>query len=202
MSYRNYFSRKLINIVNRLRLKNKTFTLFSSNCNGCCICHDLGLQFRSPFVNLCLSAEDYIKFLRDPKKYLDSPLVFLVDTDKAYPLGMIRDITLHFMHYATAQEAESAWNRRKQRINWDNLFVLMSDRDGCTQELLEEFDKLPYPNKAVFTHTPMPHIRSAVYIPGFEKDGEVGNCDAFVNRCSGRKYFDAFDYVTWFNEGK
>lgn len=202
MSYCNYFCRKLINQANRLRLKNKTFTLFSSNCNGACICHDLGLQFRSPFVNLYLNAEDYIKFLQQPKTYLDTPLVFLPDAGKAYPVAMLKDITLHFMHYATEQEAEDAWNRRKERINWDNLFVLMTEKDGCTEEILKAFDALPYPNKAVFTRIPMPHIQSAVYIPGFEDAGEVGNCDAFVNGYSGKKYFDYFDYVKWFNEGK
>lgn len=201
MSRINFIARKIINGFNRIRLRNRTFSLLASNCSGGCICHDLGLQFRSPFVNLYLSAEDYMKFLRSPGTYLDAPLVFLTDTGKAYPLGMLRDITLHFMHYATPREAEDAWNRRKQRIDWDNLFVLMTDRDGCTEELLKEFDALPYKNKAVFTHIPMPHIKSAVYLPGFENESELGNADAFVNRFSGRKYFDVFDYVKWFNEG-
>ena len=202
MSYPNYFFRKIINQINRLQLKNKSFSLFASNCNGCCICHDLGLQFRSPFVNLCLSAGDYIKFLKDPHTYLDASLEFLADTGKAYPVGILKDITLHFMHYESQQEARNAWMRRKERIDWDNLFVLMTDKDGCTEELLKQFDALPYRKKVVFTHVPMPHIRSAVYIPGFENEAEVGNCDAFVNSYSGKKYFDYFDYVKWFNEGR
>lgn len=202
MSYSNHILRKTRNITSKLKLKNKTFTLFSSNCNGGCICHDLGLQFRSPFVNLYLNAEDYIKFLKNPKNYLDTPLEFVTDAKESYPIGILKDITLHFMHYRSPQEAENAWDRRKKRIDWDNLFILWADKDGCTEELLLQFDALPYQNKVVFTHKPMPHIRSAVYIPGFEKDGEVGNCDAFVNRFSGKKYFDYFDYVKWFNEGK
>lgn len=92
--------------------------------------------------------------------------------------------------------------RRKARIDWNNLFVLMTGRDGCTEEILKEFDALPYPNKAVFTHIPMPHIKSAVYLPGFEKKGAVGNGDVFVNNYSGKKHFDYFDYVKWFKEGK
>ncbi len=202
MSYSNYFSRKIINKHNQLRLKNKTFTLFSSNCNGGCICHDLGLQFRSPFVNLYLNAEDYIKFLKDPKFYLEAPLEFTDNGEKPYPVGVLKDITLHFMHYHSPHEAEEAWNRRKKRIDWNNLFILWADKDGCTEELLQQFDALPYRNKAVFTHKPMPQIRSAIYIPGFEEQGEVGNCDAFINNFSGKKYFDYFNYVKWFNEGK
>ena len=86
MFHSNYFFRKIINHANRLRLKNKTFSLFASNCNGGCICHDLGLQFRFPFVNLYLNAADYIRFLENPKEYLDTPLEFPADTGKAYPV--------------------------------------------------------------------------------------------------------------------
>lgn len=202
MSYANYILRKIVNKINRSRLSNKEFSLFSSNCNGCCICHDLGLQFRSPFVNLSLDAEDYIKFLKSPQEYLRASLEFQKDTDKGYPVGKLKDITIYFVHYHSPEEAREAWERRKERIDWENLFVLMTDRDGCTDELLQEFDTLPYRNKAVFTHIPMPHIRSAVYIPGFENEDAVGNGDAFVSRFSGKKYFDYFDYVKWFNEGK
>ena len=202
MSYRNYFFRRIINGVNRIRLRNKDFSLFSSNCNGCCICHDLGLPFRSPFVNLCLSDPDYLKFLEKPKEYLNEPLEFVRDSGKNYPVARLKDLTLHFMHYHSDEEARDAWQRRKERINWDNLFILMTDKDGCTDDVLCAFDSLPYKNKVVFTHLPRPDIRSAVYIPGFESDTEVGNCDAFINNGSGRKYFDAFDYVKWFHEGK
>ena len=178
MSYTNYFLRKFINKKNQRNLRNKDFSIFSSNCNGCCICHDLGLQFRSPFVNLSLDAKDYIQFLKDPKSYLDVPLEFEQDSDKEYPVGRLKDITIYFVHYHSQKEAREAWERRKERIDWDNLFVLMTDRDGCTEELLQEFDALPYRNKVVFTHLPMPNICSAVYIPGFEKEKEVGNGDA------------------------
>ena len=77
MSYRNYFFRWFICEYNRRRLKNKTLSLFSSNCNGGCICHDLSLQFRSPFINLYLDASDYMKFLENPKGYLEEPLEFI-----------------------------------------------------------------------------------------------------------------------------
>lgn len=200
MSHINYLFRKIINSHNRRRLKNRDFSLFASNCNGGCICHDLGLPFRSPFVNLYLTAPDFVRFLEAPKEYLSYPLEFQ-QTDKTYPVATLKDVTLHFMHYQTPADAQAAWERRKQRINWDNLFVMMSDQDGCTKAVMEAFDALPYPNKVIFTHLPQPDIRSAVYIPGFEKQDAVGNCDAFVGRFSGKKYFDAFDYVKWFNEG-
>lgn len=201
MSRVNMLMRRIIDGRNRKKLKNKEFSIFASNCNGACICHDLGLQFRSPFVNLWLTAEDFVKLLEDPREYLAAPLEFIEDKKVAYPVARLKDITLYFEHYATQQEATEQWQRRSQRINWDDLYVLMTDRDGCTEELLRRFDALPYQHKAVFTHVPYPDIPSAVYIPGFEKESCVGICSEFKNNYSGKKWYDAFDYVTWFNEG-
>lgn len=201
MHYRNTILRVLINHHNRKRLKNTEFSLFANNCNGGCICHDLDLQFRSPFVNLYLATPDYIKFLKNPQKYLNEPLIFFNHESKTYPVAKLSDIELFFVHYDSINEATEAWNRRKERICWDNLFVLMTDQDECTDKVLNDFDSLPYKNKVVFTHIPRPDVKSSVYIPGFENEPEMGNCDAYVNAWSGRKYFDAFDYVEWFNKG-
>ena len=201
MSRMNLVLRYFRNTYNRLRLTNKDFSVFASNCNGACICHDLGLQFRSPFVNLFLSAPDFVRFLGAPRAYLDAPLDFIT-TEHPYPVAKLKDITIHFMHYTSPQEAQAAWQRRTNRINWDNLFVLMSDQDGCTPEVMAAFDALPYQNKVIFTHLPQPDIRSAVYIPGFEDQDTVGNCDSYISPWRGKKYFDAFDYTNWFSGGK
>lgn len=202
MLYCNILLRKFIDRRNRARLKNRELSLFASNCNGACICHDLGLPFRSPFVNLWMTAPDFLKLMGAPKEYLAAPLEFLEQTEYPYPVARLRDVKVYFEHYATEQEAQEAWERRTARVQWDKLFVLMTDRDDCTEEVLRAFDALPYRNKAVFTHVPWPDIASAVYIPGFEKDGQVGVCSEFKNGWSGKKWYDHFDYVTWFNEGK
>ena len=94
------------------------------------------------------------------------------------------------------------WIERSKRINLENIFILMTDRDGCTKEDLIEFDNLPYKNKVVFTHLPYDDINSAIYIKGFEEEKQVGMCFNFKNRYTGKKYYDDFDYVNWFNEGK
>lgn len=201
MSRINILIRKLIDKRNRSRLKNRDFSLFASNCNGACICHDLGLQFRSPFVNLWLSSPDFVKLLESPAEYLAAPLEFVEQTEFAYPVARLKDVTVYFEHYASPEEARRQWERRCERINWNKLFVLMTDRDGCTPELLERFDALPYKHKAVFTHCPCPQIASAVYIPGFEDQDSVGVCSEFKDGHSGKKWYDAFDYVKWFNEG-
>lgn len=198
----NAIARRLRCALSRRRLKNRDFSLFASNCVGACICHDLGLPFRSPFVNLWLRPADLVKLLEAPKEYLEKPLEFFADPGRDYPVAKLGDLTVYFQHYKSEEEAAAAWKRRCGRIHWDNLFVLMTDQEGCDEALLRRFDKLPYPNKAVLTHLPYADIPSAVYIPGFEDKSSVGNCVEFVNRWSGKRYYDYFDYVKWLNEGK
>lgn len=68
-----------------------------------------------------------------------------------YPIGKLDDVTVYGQHYNDFNELKAKWNERKERINWNNIFIFMIERDGCTYQDLLEFDKLPYKNKVVFT---------------------------------------------------
>lgn len=176
--------------------------MIASNCNGCCILHDLGLKFNSPFVNLWVEPSDFIKLCENLKDYLQYDLVFITPAEKeiTYPVALLNDIKLYFQHYSSEEEASLAWNRRKGRINFDNLYFLFTDRDGCTKQNLLDFDQLNLKHKAVLCHKPYPDIESAVYIKGFESESCVGMCMRYRSRFSIRKYYDDFDYVAWFNQ--
>lgn len=196
----NKFHRKAINRQLQATLHNHEMSVISSNCNGALILHDLNEPFRSPFVNLYLEPNDFIRYLQNMDFYHQQTLNF-PPNDKPYPVGKLGDITLHFMHYHSAQEAQEKWESRLKRLNKDNLFILMTDRDGCSRKNLEEFDRLPFKNKVVFTHKPYPEFQSAFYIKGFETQNQVGDLFAFSG-WNGKKYYDQFDYVAWFNQGK
>ncbi len=183
----------------RLRLKNRTPSILSSNCNGSIWCHDLGLPFLSPTVNLSFEMNDFVRLMEDPKRYMQLPLTPFKDERFSYPCGMLGDIEVRFNHYKTFEEAAQKWEQRKQRIDWDNLFVLGIDGDGCTYETLKRFDALPYQNKVIFTHRPYPEFPSAYYIPGFEEKGEVGVLIEFKKQFPVRRYLDDFDYVSFLN---
>lgn len=198
----NVILRNITKKKDRERLRNTTPSLISSNCNGAFILHDLGLQFRSPFVNLWMKPHDYIKLLRDLEYYLSCELVFTTENNISYPIGCLDDVKIYFEHYKSEVEAKEKWDERKQRIDLENLFILFSDRDGCTYEDLKEFDSLPYKNKIVFTNKPYSDIVSSFYIKGFENEPCVGACYDWVNGFSGKKIYDQFDYVAWFNGEK
>lgn len=198
----NQLLRKPIDMKNRKAVHPNKVSVFASNCNGACICHDLSLEFNSPFVNLWMTPSDFIKFLQTPKEYLTMPLEFMERGDVKYPVAKLGELTIWFEHYSSNCEAAEAWDRRCERICWNELYIMMTDRDGCTYEDLLAFDALPYEHKIVFTHCPYPEIHSAFYIPGFEDEQCVGICSEFKNWHTGKKWYDAFDYVAWFNGEK
>ena len=197
----NKLQRKAINKTFQKRLTNQGMSVVSANCVGAFILHDLNQPFNSPFVNLYLDPSDFVRYLQNITFYQAQPLQF-IQTEKPYPVGLLGDLKVHFMHYHSEQEAREKWEARSQRLDRDNLFIMMTDKDGgkgAKYEDLQTFDNLPYPNKVVFTHKPYPEFKSAFYIKGFENKNEVGDLFTFSG-WNGEKYYDQFDYVSWFNQ--
>lgn len=194
--------RRPIDLKNRNGLKNRDFTVLSHNCNGGVVLHDLGQQFRSPTVNLFMKADDYIKFLERLEHYLGcSEMSEVHEEGVEYPICLLDDIRLYCVHYKSFEEARDKWFQRCKRVNLQNLYVMFSQRDGCTKEHIRRFSELPYKHKVVFTAEPMPEFDCAFWDPCFPvADGEVGTLTDYPSRWSGRRYIDAFDYVSFFNE--
>ena len=87
-------------------------------------------------------------------------------------------------------------------MNYDNLFFIMSERDGCDESTILDFDNLPYENKVIFVHKPMPNIKSAYYIPNTETHENGVNCVVpLTNTVPGedKRYIDNFDYISFLN---
>ena len=196
----NKIQRIFINRRLKSRLQNHGMTVISANCVGAFILHDLNEPFNSPFVNLYLSPNDFVRYLQNIEFYQRQSLTF-IESEKPYPVAKLADLKVHFMHYRNSQEAQQKWLARSARMNLDNLFIMMTDKDdtqGIAYEDLAAFDQLPFKNKVVFTRKPYPEFKSAFYIKGFEKQNQVGDLFTFSG-WNGVKYYDQFDYVTWFN---
>lgn len=195
-------NRKKVTAAMRDRLRTNDVTIISANCNGGIVSHDLGLQFRSPTVNLFIPAEDFIKFCENLPHYLSiDTMVECVDPavtkGVSYPVAYLGDILLFLVHYSSVEEAQRIWNQRKQRINWNNIAIMATDRDGMTDELKDRFERLPY-RKVMFTHLPDEKHYSCFYISGYEKDDCVGIVTDH-NNWTGTRPIDQFDYVSFLN---
>ncbi len=148
------------------QLQRSQLSIFSRNCFGGLISNTLGLPFRSPFVNLFLGGDDFIKFLKYPRIYIEETPKFekLYGTSNeapnGYPVFSLGNVLLYMMHYPNADEALNKWNERKQRINWYNIMVIMEIEN---EELLEKFNALPYGKKVCFVRFKS-ELESAFYI--------------------------------------
>ena len=189
--------------IKRLRLKNRRPTIIASNCIGTFIYYDMKIKYQSPTINLSFDMNDYVRFLENLEWYLQQPVVPYKDDRFDYPCGMIGDVEIRFNHYKTIEEAISKSERRKRRIDWDNLFIMAIDGDKCTYDSIKRFDALPFENKVIFTHKPYPEFKSAYYLKGFEDLKEVYRPTDFKNQFFIRRYMDQFDYISFLNrEGK
>lgn len=188
----------------RLTEKIKTTSIISMNCTGGVLSHNLGLQFLSPTVNLYMRAEDFIRFCENLSHYVgidkfENCTDKNVIEDRTYPIAYLGDLILYLVHYSSVEEAEMKWNERKQRINWDNIAIIDTDREGMTEELKDRFEKLPY-RKVMFVNKPDEKHTSCYYLQGFESDDCVGIITDSIG-WKGMRPIDQFDYVS-FLDGK
>lgn len=181
----------------RKSLLNRDCSIISMNCVGGCMCHDMGIRFNSPTISLSINADDFVKFCENIKWYLRQELEFLNNHEYTYPVAKLGDITIYFVHYKSNKEAVESWKKRIKRINWNNIWFMMCERDGCTYEIMEKFDKLPY-KKVIFTHKIYENIKCSYTIKGFERQKEIGNIIDFKPYRFTR-YYDCFDFISWLN---
>ncbi len=191
---------RLYKLRKRSRLKNRDFTILASNCNGAFMYYDMGLRYLTPTVNLSMGMDDFVKMAGNLRWYMEQEIKEQ-EPENGYPVGLLGDIRIHFVHYKTFEEGVRKWEERKKRINWDNLFLVGTEKDGCTYETLERFEELPYKNKVVFTHVDYPEFSSACYIRGFEEKEELGVLTFPKNQMLRRRWLDDFDYVSFLNHG-
>lgn len=134
------------------KLQRSRLSIFSMNCFGGLISNSLGLPFRSPFVNMFLSAQDFVKFARAPRVYLEEDFEFQEtkfyhNGNHDYPVFKLGNVVVSMLHYYTKEDAFAKWHERKARINWYNLLAVMCTED---EKILEQFDALPYGKKICF----------------------------------------------------
>lgn len=148
-----------------LRLKKSKISLFSNLCWAGSTYNRLCLEFLSPTINMFESEKDYLKLMGNLKEYLEYPLEFKENgydknQNKEYPICTIGDVTLNMNHYKSFEEAFEKWELRKNRINWDNIFVMMYTQNIDT---LLEFNDLPYSKKVCFVPFKS-DVKSAFYL--------------------------------------
>ena len=128
-------------------------SILSNNCWGGITYHSLCMGFYSPLINMAVKNDDeYLKLVSNLKFYMVQPVEYVgVGHNQAkgfdYPIGKIGDVTLDFIHYQNFEEAVKCWERRKRRINYDDLFIMMYSEN---YETAMRFQEVPIKNKVIF----------------------------------------------------
>ncbi|MCI8377473.1 MAG: DUF1919 domain-containing protein [Lachnospiraceae bacterium] len=154
-------------------------TVFSDDCWGGMLLHSLHLEFCTPTVNTLFEDKgDYIKFVGNLPLYLNMELKKKQEgslRDNVYPVANLGndadEVSISFPHVVDFAQGEREWNRRKERINYDNIFIKLAleaeefDRQvGDT--FLSKWKQLPF--KKVCFCSVEDGFDSSIYVKRFE----------------------------------
>lgn len=94
-----------------------------------------------------------MRLLQNLKYYMDQPLSYVRESydaflDRNYPVMRLDDIEVHCNHYDSPEDAILKWNERKEKIDYDHLYVKF---DTILPEQAEQFAMLhQYERKVCF----------------------------------------------------
>ena len=198
------FLRKLYSLCRRARLRSRP-SLISRDCVGGVLCSDLGMEFSSPTVNLFIPEEEFLLFCRHLEAFLSAEPEEVPEHGESYPVGRLATefgtVTLHLMHYASFSEAAQAWERRKRRVDFDNLRIIFHTPPGLPEALAEQFEQLPFDHKVLLSGgidtAKYPHCRN---LPCYA-EGCREPVTYYPSPSSIKRWQDEFDWVPFLNGG-
>lgn len=160
----------------------------------------------SPTRNFYFNADDYIKFCSNLDYYLGlEPKDYTGNYSgggSEYLMASLGDLKMFLVHYSSVEQCRVEWIRRRKRINKNNMFLIMNDRNYCTEQHIKAFDALPYEHKVCFTHRAYPQYKSTYCISGSEHDDYLKPITNYVYKLWIKRYYDQFDFVDWLNYGR
>ena len=181
-------------IIRRIRsnVKPNDVSIISQNCIGGVFYHDLGMQFLSPTINLFIKEPDFVRFVLNLRHYMECQLE--MRWEEEYPVGKLDDIEISFLHYETCKEAKEQWNRRKQRINWNKIMVLSTDREGFDEAVFQQWKQIPYPKVLFTAQQQFSKDADSVFFPQYSEQGCVPDLIPQREFYKGNKVQSYFEY--------
>ncbi|SEH26284.1 DUF1919 domain-containing protein [Selenomonas sp. KH1T6] len=181
----------------QLELSRRHISIIANNCWGGVTYHYFKEQFYSPFINMFVADDrEYLRMCRNLQQYLHEPLVlsgrgYNTVHGHEYPIFKLGDVQLDMNHYQDQYEAEGAWERRKERIDWHDLFIMMYTEKS---ETARAFDELPFKRKVCFTSFPT-DVPSSMFVSFIKAPSMRGRkfWEAIIGMASGKYVF----YDSW-----
>ena len=196
--YSTKFMDRYLHMKYTAKLHTKDFTILCPNCIAGNIYHRLGLPFLTPTINCFTSQEDFIKIINNAEYYFSQELQF-IETDKPFPVAMLGDVTYNFNHDTDPEKCRNDWNRRRERIQWENIYIILYEEHPMTREEVLALQKIPC--KRLIVLTDRPEHADLDYVKLLRRNFGRPNERHFLDRDSyGVQTFEKqFDFVNWLN---
>lgn len=162
-------------------------SIITNNCLAGFFYQDMQMPYLTPTAGLYFFFPDYIQFLSNLQANLGAQLIFVKESKyplgneryakhkPAYPMALLNgELEIHFLHYTSQKEAEEKWYKRAERVDFNNLIVMGTELDLCTDEDIKAFDRLSFEKKYFFTRKPHA-LPSTIYIKEFEHNEKIGD---------------------------
>jgi len=181
------------------------FTIICDDCWSHGPYLDCGVEYNTPFIGIRIEPPCYLELLKDLQGYVESPLSFITRSKYDYinswrencrldfPIAILKNkVELLFVHELNEEISREKWQRRLERINWNNLFIKFREAPWVFQpEYLLGFHQLQYEYKICFTMQERPEFDWAVSVPEyFTAIASGGNIYEAT-----KKYFDIGNWV-------
>ena len=115
---------------------------------------------------------------------------------------MLDDVKIVFNHYGSREEAASAWNRRKVRVNYSNIFLIFDDISDAEYQDLLDFNKIDCAGKVILTAKEYKDLPNCIQLSRYKKDCIMKPYLLDKNIWTGKNAADRdFDFVSWLNSG-
>ena len=141
------------------KLKNKKISIISNYCWGLFLYKFLNLEYCSPLVGCYIDNENYEKLIGNLKYYLAQPLKTSLDPTGIYTIAELDDVTLHFWHEHFQKELKIKWEKRLERVDFNNLFmhygnaIMHNIKEDKAYQMIEIKNKLTISQEASYLYS-------------------------------------------------
>lgn len=174
-------------------------TILSDDCWAGYVYHKLRMKFYTPCININWQKDSFVKFMQKPEYYLNQPLRMEREGNirgNMFPIGSLggeeEKVYLELVHSVCFADAKKLWDRRKTRINVENLFIKLGldASDQNCETYLRAFEQVK--QKKICFYSGETEIAHVLYLKRFEKFVRTGF------RMDTIKYHDYCRNMEWF----
>lgn len=128
--------------IERFLAGSEPITILSEDCWGGEFCRTLQRPYTTPLAGSLIPPRNYLNFLENITKP-DALAIEPVPSSESHPVGKTPYATIHFLHFATWDEAKDKFQRRSRRIAWHRLYYKIDfGKPGYTQRDVERWNSL------------------------------------------------------------